>query len=185
MDREDLRSWDRGLGDFVMAYRGFPHASTGISPYKLTRGHDMTLPWEFPADTPVVLPDLDPDVLQLYAAQLCRHLKGWHEHAIAAMTKTQERKKNDFNARHLIGSAYEFAMGEWVYVRTRKNRKNKLSPDYQAFKDPSKKTALLDVPNKGVRQRGVKSLVPSLALPEIQQREATRAWDIDMVDMWR
>lgn len=51
MDRNDLRSWEQGLGNFVMAYRGFPHALTRISPYKLIKGYDMPLPWELPEAT--------------------------------------------------------------------------------------------------------------------------------------
>lgn len=107
------------------------------------------------------------------------------------MAKAQERNCRDFNARHLDGPAYSFAIGEGVYVRASKDRKNKLSPPFQgpyclrAFKGNDKKTALLDVPGKGVRQRGVKFLVLASVLPEPQRQEAERAQDLDMAGMWR
>lgn len=190
MDRNDLVSWECGLGDFLMAYRGLPHLSTRISPYKMLHGREMALPLTFPEGKPAILQDADPEYLALYMQQLSRNLDSWHAFAKEVMGKAQQRNKDDYAKRHAKGEKYEFGEDQWVYVQTPFNRKNKLSPAYQGpyrlvrFKATDKNTALLDVPGRGLRQRNVRALLPLDALPPVQQQAALLARQTDASGMW-
>lgn len=114
-----------------MSYRGFPHASTGVSPYKLLRGHDMPLPWTFPQGAQVILPDLEPVELQAYMGQLGWNLEKWHDFAIREMAKQQERNKRDFDRRHQGGEKFTFKIGDMVFMQLPKEKQNKLQSVYE------------------------------------------------------
>jgi hypothetical protein len=44
--RKDAKNWDEYIAYAVIAYRAYPHCSTGYSPYYLVFGRDMRLPIE-------------------------------------------------------------------------------------------------------------------------------------------
>lgn len=114
----------------------------------------MSLPWTFPPGQQLLLPDLEPEVLQTYTQQFGRKLEGCHQEAVLAMQKVQARNKADFDKRHSVGLVHRFSVGDWVFVRSPLGRKNKLLPDFHGpyqivrFKDPTSQTAMFVIPQR-------------------------------------
>lgn len=113
--RESVNSWERALGDFLIAYRGFPHASTQQSPYKLLRGTAIRLPWPFPALERMFLPDGDPEQLTEYMLRLGVILEEWYA---VATEKTQAVSIRDMRGQTAVDAKYRFEVGDEVYVET-------------------------------------------------------------------
>lgn len=67
LDKGDLRTWERGLVDFLTGYRGLRHSSTGKSPHQLLMGRPTRLPWKFHAMPRLLIPDdLSGEEVELY-----------------------------------------------------------------------------------------------------------------------
>lgn len=98
-----------------------------------------------------------------------------HKGAKAEILKQQMRNKADYAKRHSQGPSYDFVVGQEVYERVSATRKNKLGADFVGpycivrFKEDSKRTAILEVPGKGMRQRLTRMLIPADVLPSVQR----------------
>lgn len=57
LEKGDLRTWEKGLRDFLVGYRGLKHASTGKSPHQILMFRPMRLPWKYNAMPRPAIPD--------------------------------------------------------------------------------------------------------------------------------
>ncbi|CAC5386202.1 unnamed protein product [Mytilus coruscus] len=90
------KDWDQCLDFIMMAYNSTPHESTGISPYKLVFGQEMS----FPID--IITEQIDemlpaPKYASTYVQELEERLKGAHDLARKHLKVSAERQKISYN----------------------------------------------------------------------------------------
>lgn len=82
LEKEDKRTWERGLSDFLIGYGGLRHASTGRSPHELLTARPMRLPWKFCAMPRPMIPDNQPaPALEEYMVKMQASLQVLHDSA--------------------------------------------------------------------------------------------------------
>lgn len=134
LDKGDLRTWERGLVDFLTGYRGLRHLSTGKSPHQLLMGRPMRLPWKFHAMPRLMIPDnLSGEEVERYMVCLNESLKVLHGSAREAMLKRQVQNLREYNSQKAVhdqGHAETFFPGDIVWVRNANPRRSKLQQLY-------------------------------------------------------
>ncbi len=106
--------WDHQLPFIMMAYRATEHASTGVSPYQMVQGLEMSLPVDimyhkYQSPVPWLEYGSCPTA---YVEWLKYALQKTHTHARACLEKAAKRQRTKFN----IGlKPRTFSRGDWVY----------------------------------------------------------------------
>lgn len=75
LENGDLQTWEAGLLDFLMGYKGFRHSTTGKSPHQILMSRPMRLPWKFHATPRPLLPVDSPDALAKHMTCRAESLK--------------------------------------------------------------------------------------------------------------
>lgn len=125
LEQGELHTWERGLRDFLMGYRGLCHASTGKSPHQMLMFRPVRLPWKYHAMPRLAIPDNQPgEIVEQHMLKLGKSLKVLHESARVAMLKKQVRNLKEYNTQkafHEHGHLMEFDVGD-MNVNPRKNK---------------------------------------------------------------
>lgn len=96
LEQGDIRTWERGLNDFLAGYRGLWHASTRKNPYQLLFAKPMRLAWKFQAMPRTPTPDdLGPDAMEAHMKKLLASLRVLQDSARESILKQQVKNMRD------------------------------------------------------------------------------------------
>ena len=102
--------WDDHLPAVLCAYRATPHDSTGLSPFKMLFGHEVTLPIDLQFD--VGLRDRFPECPVEYVEWLRQTLYLGHDLAREKLKVAAERQKKGYQE---TCREVSFKRGDWVW----------------------------------------------------------------------
>ncbi len=108
---EQQNDWDDHLPATLCAYRSTPHASTGVSPYKMVYGVEMTLPMD------LMLGDTGPEqpgqeCPYEYVEWIKDSLRRAHSRARKTLKTSAKRQRRGYGEPNRI---VRFQHGEWVW----------------------------------------------------------------------
>lgn len=133
LENGDLRTWETGLLDFFMGYRGFRHSTMGKSPHQVLMSRPMRLPWRFHAMPRPLLPMDSGEALSRHMVCLAASLKLLQDTARESILKRQIRNMREYNKRKAVvehGHDDVFFVGDLVWVKNANPRRNKLAMAY-------------------------------------------------------
>jgi hypothetical protein len=103
-------TWDEDLPAVTCAYCATPHESTGVSPYRMLYGREMTMPIDLQVDTG--LKDEASPCQTAYVQWLKSSLQRGHELARQQLGKSAKRQKKTYEERV---RDVQFTRGDWVW----------------------------------------------------------------------
>ena len=89
-------NWDDYIDSIVMAYNSSVHETTGITPYRMVFGTEMTVPVELQTE-PVHLSDAEEMTVSEYVRNMRKNLELVHEIARENTAKSVKRQKKHYN----------------------------------------------------------------------------------------
>ena len=121
---KDQRDWDARLPYVMAAYRSSVHASTGVSPNLMMLGRETATPMGliYPREEPA-RDGTD------YVAQMQQQMAEAYEYARAALGRSVERQRRNYDARACAG---EIAIGATVYYY-HPLKKQGITPKLQSY----------------------------------------------------
>jgi transposase InsO family protein len=118
---DDRSDWDTHLQAVVCAYRATPHASTGVSPFKMLFGREMTMPVDLQFDTgnrPT-----EHKCPTAYTEWVKCSLQNAHDKARKLLKQAAARQKKGYKEDT---RSVQFVRGDWVWRSYPKLRPGKL-----------------------------------------------------------
>ena len=115
--KSQQKDWDQCLDFIMMAYNSTPHESTGISPYKLVFGREMSFPINIITE-PIEEMSQDPKYTSEYVTELEERLREAHDLARKHLKKSAERQKILYNTNV---KRHNYEKGDLVWRNQKKN----------------------------------------------------------------
>jgi len=115
--KSNQKDWDDYLDFITMAYNSTPHESTGVSPYKLIYGREMSFPIDILTEKHEEI-TLEPIYSSKYVQDLEEQLRKAHELARNQLKISAERQRTTYNL-NVRKMAYE--VGDLVWRNQKKH----------------------------------------------------------------
>jgi hypothetical protein len=131
--RKDAKNWDDYVAYAVMAYRAYPHCSTGYSPYYLVFGRDMRLPIEDDWKPHVTKRTVEEDDYEGHVKALADRLREANKAAGRQSKLSHETAKRYYDRQAKLE---QFCKGDLVYIHDPTHKRGRAKKFSYQYKGP-------------------------------------------------